>query len=43
MGDIIRPITALALGLQPNLMHEGGMGRESVLGLNTFPSSHFGS
>jgi len=33
MGDIIRPIRTLALGLQPKLMHEGGMNRKNVLGL----------
>jgi hypothetical protein len=33
MGDIIRLITTLALGLQPKLMHEGGMSKKNVLGL----------
>jgi hypothetical protein len=33
MGDIIRPITTQALGLQPKLMHEGGMGKGNVLAL----------
>jgi hypothetical protein len=33
MGDIIKPITTQASSLQLKLMHEGGMGKENVLGL----------